>query len=231
MQGTDNGVTAAGWRQAISVAAARVRADIAFAAIDVFIVTSAYVVGLGLRMLDPTVGEGYWMSLALALPIVVFLHIGANALAGAYGHVWEYASTSEAIRLVVANASASGVILLLELAARSTIGTFIPLSTLVLGGLLSFLLMGLVRYRSRLFSYQRVGDGPRILVVGSGPEAAVFARRAPEANNGGRVIGFIKTNGGGPSAEKLIADLPILGTVGDVADIVERERVDQVVIA
>jgi FlaA1/EpsC-like NDP-sugar epimerase len=228
--GADNGAIV-GRRQAISAAAARVRADIAFAGIDVFVVASAYVLGLGLRMLDPTVGSGYWASLAMALPLIILIHIGANALAGAYGHVWEYASTSEAIRLVAANASASTLIILLELGARATIGTFVPWSTLVLGGLLSFLLMGLVRYRSRLFSFRKGGDGPRILVVGSGPEAAVFARRAPEANNGGRVIGFIKTNGGGPSTEKLIADLPILGTIDDLANVVEGARVDQVVVA
>lgn len=215
----------------VSEAAARVRADIAFAVTDVVIVAASYVTGLALRMLDPLVGDGYWAHLAFALPFIVLIHITANAIAGAYGHVWEYASTTEAVRLVVANASASVVVLGLAFVVRPTLGIVIPILTLVVGGLLSFLIMGLVRYRSRLFSFRKTGEGTRIIIVGSTAEAAIFARQAPEAEGGGRVVGFVNGLNGGHSQERLIADLPILGRIADLPQLIEERRIDQVVVA
>lgn len=219
-------------RRSVSEIAARVRADIAFAIVDVFVVASAYVIGLALRMLDPLVTDVqiYWTDLLLALPVIILIHVLANALAGAYGHVWEYASTSEAVRLVVANAGATGSILGIQWVARSSAGIIIPYLTLVVGGLLSLVFMGLVRYRSRLFSFRKVGEGSRILVVGSGAEAALFARRAPEADGDGHVVGFVNGHNGGPSTERLMADLPILGSIGDIPELIEVERIDQVVV-
>ena len=147
-----------GSRQSISLAASRVRVDVAFAAVDVLIVVAAYTVGLGLRMLDAGIGDVrvFWIDLAMALPFIVAIHLVANALAGAYGRVWEYASTSEALGLVAANGGASASILVLGWAVRDQIGIVIPFSTLVVGGLLSFLMMGLVRFRSRPIIKARV---------------------------------------------------------------------------
>lgn len=218
-------------RRSISIAASRVRADLAFAAIDIFVVAAAYVTGLGLRMLDPLVGDGYWVNLGLALPIVVLVHIGANAAAGAYGHVWEYASTSEAVRLVIANVSASGIVIGMSWIARAGLGIVIPYLTLLFGGMLSFLLMGLVRYRSRLFSFRKSAGSMRILVVGSGAEAAAFARRVPESESGGYVVGFVNGFGSGYSTERLIADLPVLGGIDDLPSLVEEKDIDQVILA
>lgn len=228
MGGVNNG--AMGKRQLISRRASRIRTDIAFATVDVLVVVAAYSMGLGLRMLDPMVGDaqGYWTDLLIALPAIVLIHLVANAVAGAYGHVWEYASITEAVRLVMANAAASLAILGLSSVLRP--GIVIPYLTLVVAGLLSLLLMGMVRFRSRLFSYRKNGGGQRVLVVGSGAEAAVFARRAPELEEGGTVVGFLRDRDTNHSSRRLIADLPILGGVDDIGRVVREEEIDQVVV-
>jgi FlaA1/EpsC-like NDP-sugar epimerase len=222
-----------GARESISAVASRVRADISFAILDVLVVIAAYTIGLGLRMLDPLVGDPrrFWVDLAIAMPVIVMIHLTANAFAGAYGHVWEYASTSEAIRLVVANGVASAAIIGLGLLARIGPSSFvIPVLTLVVGGLLSFLMMGLVRFRARLFSYRKRSDGPRTLVVGVGADAARFAREAPEIEGGGPVVGFLNGQSTRGGSDRRIADLPVLGSIDEVAAIVEEHNVDQVVI-
>ena len=223
---------AASRRQAISLAASRVRADIAFTVVDVVVVVAAYTIALGIRMLDPLVGDVqiFWRSFAIVLPVIITVHVVANAIAGAYGHVWEYASITEAVRLVVANAAATAMILLVAWVVRNPLAIVIPYTTLVLGGLLSLLLMGLVRYRSRLFSFRKVTVGSRILIVGSGPEAAAFARQAPGTESGGRIVGFLNGETAGGSTSRLLAGLPILGGVEKVAEIVRDEEIDQVVV-
>ncbi len=219
-------------REIVSATASRFRADIAFAVLDVMIVIAAYTFGLALRMLDPLVDDqvNFWRNLAIALPVIVLVHIVANTIAGAYGHVWEYASTSEAVRLVFANAAAAAVILGMGLAARELWDFVIPILTLVVGALVSFLMMGMVRFRSRLFSYRKHSDGPRSLVVGVDADAARFAREAPEVEGGGRVIGFLNGEASKGGSDRRIADLPVLGSIDEVADIVEEHEIDQVVI-
>lgn len=229
------GVNSGGVRLSVSRAASRVRVDFAFALIDLLVVVGAYSIGLGLRMLDSTVDDPgqFWNDLMLVMPAIVAIHLIANAVAGAYGHVWKYASVSEAIRLAVANGIAATVLVGSAFVLREAFGSglIVPYGTLVLGSVLTFLTMGLVRFRSRLFSHRKQLDGPKIIVVGSGVDAVAFARRAHEVNGGGRVIGFVESGIDGPSHQRLLADLPVLGTLDQLASIVEIHDADQVVVA
>ena len=183
-------------------------------------------------MLDPLVLDPsiYWEALLIALPFIVVIHIAANAVAGAYGHMWEHASISEAARVAAANLAACAVIFVLSAIGRRWFGFVVPVLTLAVGCLLSVLMMGLVRFRSRLFSLKKSSTGSRILVVGSGSEAATFARRASEIEEGGRVIGFVSDNGTNPASAKRLADLPILGRIDEIHDIVVENDIDEVVV-
>jgi FlaA1/EpsC-like NDP-sugar epimerase len=175
-------------------AASRVRADILFAVVDLFVVASAYFLALGFRMLDPFVGDtsSYFRALAIALPTIAVIHLIYNIWTGAYGHVWEHASIAEAFRVALANIAACATLLFLSYVARTTDTLIvIPYSVIVLGGLLSLFGMGLVRFRSRLFSFRRALGGPPIIVVGFSREAAVFARQASSLPGGGHVVGFV----------------------------------------
>ena len=232
MGGESNGERRSRWI-VLSKAASRVRTDITFAAIDALVVVGAYTTALALRMLDANVdnGDAYWADLLRALPIIIAIHIIANAIAGAYGHVWEFASVSEATRLAVANGAATAGIVVLAAVVREPYQLIVPYLTLVSGGLFTFLLTGLVRFRSRLFSLKKVGEGPSMLVVGSGLEAAAFARRLNEIEGGGHVVGFVNDSNGGPRNARLVADLPILGSLEDIPALVEEMEIDQVVVA
>ncbi|MGD2101278.1 MAG: nucleoside-diphosphate sugar epimerase/dehydratase [Acidimicrobiia bacterium] len=218
---------------ALSRRASRVRTDITFAVIDALVVMAAYSTALALRMLDPLVEDGatYWSDLLRVLPVIIIVHILANALAGAYGHVWEYASINEATRLALANGAATAVIVVLEWLGRHTMDLLVPYLTLIAGGLFTFLLTGLLRFRSRLFSFKKSAGGPSVLVVGRGVEAAAFARRLSDIEGGGHVVGFVNDRNGGPKSSRLVADLPVLGSLEDIPSIVTDQSVDQVVVA
>jgi FlaA1/EpsC-like NDP-sugar epimerase len=208
-----------------SVKAARVRADLAFAAIDSFTVVGAYLMALAIRMVDPGVPERYWTDLLRILPLLVAAHLVANVLAGAYGHVWEHASIAEAKQVLVSNlgvmAVAGGFVMFQE-------SHPVPVTTIVLGALFTTAGMGLVRFRSRMFSYRRMATGrvvPRTLVVGTNRAAATFAR---EAENSMDVVGFVSA--APTSLERALAGRPILGSLDDLVDVVERYSIEQVVV-
>jgi FlaA1/EpsC-like NDP-sugar epimerase len=217
----------------LAVAASRVRADIAFAAVDVFVVIAAYTVGLALRMADPLIGDSadFWSDLALALPFIIVVHLIFNIVSGAYGHVWEHASVNEALRVVAANAATTTALIVANLGVRQVSDFVIPYAVLVVGGLVSLMGMGLVRFRSRVFSFHKATGTTKVLVVGVGREAAAFAREVPELDSGRIVIGFLST---GPSAvdeHRKLAGLEVLGTLSDLPELILTREIDEVVVA
>ncbi len=222
------------WRRQVAGAASRLRADLVFALIDVFIIMGAYALGLGFRMLDPLVGtaQKYWVDLVDSLPVIVAVHIGLNILIGAYGHVWEHASLAEARQVAISAGLAIAALLVLSNVLRDLgIGPVVPYATIILGGLLSLAGMGLVRFRSRLFSFRkRSPAGSRILVVGNGRAAAAFAREAPELVAGGEVVGFVAESYAFHSEVRRLAGLPVLGSIDQLEEIIKQWAVDQVVV-
>ncbi len=232
MLGNNRGDAAAStWRESAAISAARVRADIAFAVVDVFIIVAAYTFGMAVRMLDPGVelGRTYWVSLAIAMPVIVLVHVVANVLAGAYGHVWEHASADEAIQVVLANVVSGAVLLTLTWFARDYTVT-IPYLVIVVGAGLTLAGMGLVRFRSRMFSFRRSDTGARMLIVGTSREAAVFARQAPSLNGGCRVVGFLADEPTPESMVRRLAGLPILGQLAQIGSVIEDNSIDEVVV-
>lgn len=220
--------------QRLAIAASRVRADLAFAALDIFIVIAVYTLGLAVRMLDTSIVDGgdLWLDLAKAMPVVVGIHLLANVAAGAYGHVWEHASTSEAARVVVANTAAVALLVAANSILRTTESdlVLIPWTVFAIGGLLSLFAMGMVRFRSRLFSFHRLSGASNVLVVGTGREAVSFARQAPLLEGSRRVVGFLADKGEDSTGPRRLAGLQILGCLREIAEVVQAYNVDEVVM-
>ncbi len=214
-----------------------VRADFSLAVIEAGLISVAYGAALGIRSLDPTdvMPPTWWSRLAYALPLIILVHLATNVVFGNYGHVWRYASIEEAVR-VVAAAMSSGVVLVGLAGAYQYFleqNALVPLSVLVIGALLSLAGMGALRFWSRLFSYQRMGevvDRQRALVVGVGPDAVHLARHRSEAKSGVNVVGFVDVSDR-IDMSRVLAGLPVLGGLEDVPRLVTDLGIDQVVIA
>ncbi len=220
-------------RRAISGGAARVRADIAFAFVDVFIIVGAYSIALAIRMLDPGIADVrvYVTDLAKALPAIVLIHVLANVIAGGYGHVWEHASTDEAMKVVMANAAAGSLVLAMSYLLKYAPGQIVvPATVVVMGAFLTLAGMGLVRFRSRLFSFRKTGGGSRILIVGTGRDAAVFARQVPDLTANGVAVGFVSEGHAPPQSARRLAGLRVLGHLGEIADLVREHEINEVVV-
>ena len=213
--------------------AARLRADLSFAVIDAMTIVLAYTAALVLRFIDlEGVPTDWWQRFLTVLPAIVAVHILANLVCGAYGHVWELASFEEAMRLVAATLIA-GVVLLTGLVVIRNTGSStqspIPVMAMAVGAGLTLGGMGAVRFRSRLFSFKRRDTPeapPATLVVGTGRNAAQLARYG---GSSGEVLGFVASNGA--ASTQRLAGRPVLGTLDDLPRLVELLDARQVVIA
>ena len=222
------------WRLRISRGAAHFRADLSFAVIDAFLISLAYLAALELRFIDSSgVPPAFFSSLMVVLPVVILVHVIFSVALGTYGHVWEYASIAEAKQIAIASllATATNLVILLTVRRLFDMTGPVPISTVVLGGLLGLFGMGMVRFRSRLFSYRRQHgeDGPdRTLVVGTGRPAADFARFAAHSEQPTEVIGFVTI--AGEAGVKRLAGLPVVGSLAGLTDLIEHHRITHVVV-
>ncbi len=75
-------------------------------------------------------------------------------------------------------------------------------------------------------------DRARVLVVGTGPTAyAVVTRLDKHRTLGYKVVGMISDNYVGDVTQESIGRIQVLGKLSDLAEVVRREKVDEVVVA
>jgi FlaA1/EpsC-like NDP-sugar epimerase len=158
--------------------AVRLRRDLPLALIDLGIVLPAYLMPLVLRF-DGAVPDPFWRSFWFFVPVAALIHLLANYLFGLYGQMWRYASVQEARRVFLAGATATAGVVLADLWLTRGPRSPIPLSVAVLGGTLSFIGFGGVRFQSRLFGLRRrttPSNRTRILIVGAGDAASLVLK-------------------------------------------------------
>lgn len=223
------------WRLRLAQALARVRSDVSFALIDALIVAIAYSAALMLRFIDlQGIPQRWVVDFLLYLPLVVLVHLVSNLAFGAYGHVWEYASVEEAMRLVFAAIVASGVVIGGILVYRDLTDQtgVMPLTVVAAGSLIALGGMGAIRFRARLFSFKRIEDlsgRTRTLVAGTGRQAAELARHGSTQDDPRDIVGFVSVDGLGQ--QRRLAGLPVLGAFNDISRIVVDLEIDEVVVA
>jgi FlaA1/EpsC-like NDP-sugar epimerase len=159
---------------AVARRAATVRSDLFFAAQDALLV----VISLGCVLLVSYGGQipsdsfGDYAKFAC---LAVAVYLVAHARAGLYGEIWQFASVLEARRLLLADAAALGLLLLLNLTGMR----LLPPSVLVVACLFTTMLVGTVRFGSRLFSSRRREEnlqGLRVVILGGGETGAALVR-------------------------------------------------------
>ena len=228
------GVSSFGAR--VATLLAQLRADISFAFVDAMVIAVAYLSALGVMSLDGGLQGVWWARVLIALPVIIGIHLVANVAMGAYGHVWEFASISEARRVIAATFWASSALILIVLALgdheliEGPGDRALPLTVLVLGSMISLGFLGAVRFRSRLFSFHRgmrLDARDRVLILGTSKRAADLARYTGPYEVD--VVGFV-SSGPTPKAKRL-ANLPIVGELEDIASLVTTLNVQQVIVA
>lgn len=178
---------------------------------------------------------------------VVFLFAAALAtvfalfLFGGYQRIWSKTSGHD-VQVIVSAAAVST-------AALGTLDFFLrprpfPLSVVLFGSLIAMTGFVAVRYRSRLISglswrwravwhLEFPETTARVLIVGAGDSGQITAmrlkHRAPENFKGVKIVGFVDDD---PLKQRMIVEgCRVLGTHADIPDLVEKHRVDLIIVA
>ena len=210
---------------------AHLRRDVPLVLLDIAVALVAYLVPLVLRF-EGRVPSRYWDSFWLFMPLVVTVHVATNMMFRLYGHMWRYASIEEARRVIgAAVAAGAGVVLLGEIMGEQ--GRVLPLSVVVFGTFLSLLGFGAIRFQSRLFAFRRRYDAPepkRVLIVGAGDAGSMVLRDIlRNAALGLRPVALVDDD---PRKRgRSLHGVRILGSRGDIPDLVAKLAVDQVIFA
>jgi FlaA1/EpsC-like NDP-sugar epimerase len=202
-------------------------------AVDVVLVASAYFLALTFRFegrIPHSLGpRGSFLQFVL---LAIVIHVMANAFSHAYRIMNRYIGLEQALRIAEACVvSASALIIAVLVVPASEHIT--PLTVVPVGGILAMVSMIGVRFYSRIF-YERsllnVRTDKNLLIVGAGATANTIIR---ELRLGllrdTTAVGIVDDTASFKGLR--LNDLPILGTLDDLARIIEDEDVTEVLIA
>jgi len=198
----------------------------------VLIWSLAFVGGYLIRF-DFTIPEQYLSLPVLGwLGVLVAFRLMAYAYFGLFRGMWKYTGQRDLIDIAKATSAstAAWALLLLFLGMR----IYVPRSVVVAEFMLTFALVGGVRFANRTFAQAtrsiHGAPGRRMLIVGAGDAGESLLREAlRNMNDRVQVVGFLDDN---PLKQKAqIHGVPVLGTVDDARAILAEQEIAEVVIA
>lgn len=168
------------------------------------------------------------VALLLKLPTYYFF--------GLYRRVWIYASTRE-LRLITAAVTVGSVLtsaLMLLMIALRLVVPGMPRSALGIDWLLSLVLIGGSRFALRILAEEsgapKNGKSRRALIVGAGDAGALVVRELQRSSQLNLVpAGFLDDDPAKQNQE--IHGVRVIGFVKDLADTLENQHVDEVILA
>ncbi len=194
---------------------------------------------LGSFALRLDVGElpFYFPAALLMTGVALVIKIPVYYFFGLYRRLWIYASTGE-LRLITAAVTTASVLtsgVMMVLIVTGNVSPGMPRSALGIDWLLSLVLIGGSRFALRILAEQSAAPRPggknkRALVIGAGDAGALVVRELHKSSLLNLApVGFLDDD---PAKQKHeIHSVPVLGTVHDLALMVDAHRIDEVIIA
>ncbi len=169
------------------------------------------------------------------LGILAFINVLMLAAFRLYNNLWEYASVDEVIQIVLATVlgTLGGAVFLW------VIGTRLPIRVFAVSCFLNIFFMGGMRFAFRIMrqkgrafaSKQRMGDRPRTLVVGAGETGSLAIGRMASKDPLMPGIPIVATDDDPAKRGQRIHGVKVCGTTDDIADLVDRYDIQQIVVA
>ena len=171
-------------------------------------------------------------NMILLLGVSIVLKIAVFIPFKLYKSLWKYAGVYELVSIFLASALTNGALFLYI----AFVERLAPRSIFVITGMLDVLLIGGSRMTYRLYRRLvlgrviRLDNVKRVLIVGAGDAGAMISKEMelhPELNY--RPVAFLDDDNF--KKGKKVNGIPVLGGIDDVADIVERKSIDEIIIA
>jgi FlaA1/EpsC-like NDP-sugar epimerase len=168
--------------------------------------------------------------ISLAIKPVIYFSFGL------YRRLWVYASVNE-LKIIVVAVSVASVIVSAIMILLFILGAFtgLPRSVLGIDFMLSLIFVGGVRFALRIRAESRApqpknGKIRKVLVIGAGDAGALVVRELQKNRQSNlEPVGFLDDDPGKLQHE--IYGVQVKGTLTDLHDILEKDHVDEVIIA
>ena len=196
---------------------------------DILTVSMVPYMSLWLRF-DGAIEQGWLDTVWSLLPLIIFTRIAVFYLFRLYHRMWRYASINELVVVLTAVSVSS----LLLFSLSYAMGIVLPRSIWVLSWLLNIILVGGSRLVLRVYYYWRTKfisqDRSKVIIVGAGDAGAMIARELIHRYQASKeLVGFVDDD---PSKRfQMLLGAKILGYRDDLAELVERHGVDEIIIA
>ena len=204
---------------------------------DVALFSSATLLAFALRFEGFEWGPVYTRAAVLFLVLSIPIKLATFWRVGIYRRLWRYAGIVEVERLVSA-AAASGILgLFLGAVVLPGLGLTevrVPLSVLFLDGLLTAAFAAMPRFAIRAARVGRqrlrLEDARRALIVGAGAAGEMIVKELmSHPGLGLNPIGFVDDDRSKHGHR--MCDLPVLGDLAAIPDLVMSHEIDEIVIA
>ncbi len=215
-----------------------IRRHVPWLLLDAPVIAIAFYAALFLRLLDYPTSElgGYLASMTTWILPLIGLYLVMTSLWGLHRRIWRFATAADVRPIFGATVTATAIALGLDLYSGSKGPRLLPLGVLLLGGFFAACGMVLIRYRSRLLRGLAPrgggqGDGTRAIIYGAGDAGQHLALRFLTHQSGEQydLVGFADDD---PRKRgQRVHGLPVLGGRHELAQIVERRRIDLIIIA
>jgi FlaA1/EpsC-like NDP-sugar epimerase/lipopolysaccharide/colanic/teichoic acid biosynthesis glycosyltransferase len=215
-----------------------VRRHIPWLLLDAPVIVVAFYAALFLRLLDFPASQlsGYMRALTKSMLPLLALYLLMNSLWGVHRRVWRFATAADVRPIFAATLSATAIVLAADLYTGTFGPRLLPLGVILLGGFFSACGMVFIRYRSRLLrglspGNRSEGGGTRAIIFGAGDAGQHLALRllTNQAGEEYDLVGFADDD---PRRRgQRIHGLPVLGGRHELGQIVQRWRIDLIIIA
>ena len=218
-------------RSTVSVRASHVRSTLVFTVLDALCVIGGYSLAQITYFRDKAPGL-YWQNLALFLVAALVVTLVANHVFGLYGRMWRHAGVEEARQLILSAAVIVCVLILFYPLGRRIRLEHVPLTVIVVGCMFSTLGMGILRFHSRLFAWQRGARrvGLRVAVVGSRDAGAAAIREMLRSPGAGLVPVAVFDDDVRAHGLSMVG-VPVVGSIDDIPAAASRYTLQQVLLA
>jgi FlaA1/EpsC-like NDP-sugar epimerase len=215
----------------VAVAASRIRAAILFVILDAVTVVIGYGLAEVTYFRDRAPAD-YWMHFSEFIAVAVVVTILCNRCYGLYGRMWRHAGADEARQLLLSVATILTVLIAFWPVGRYLNIRLVPPIVVVVGCMFSAGGMGIIRFHSRLFAWQRGSKrlGLRVAVIGSRDAGAAAIREMLRSPGAGLVPVAVFDDDRNAHGLSLLG-VPVVGDISEIPKATSRYTIQQVLLA
>ena len=201
--------------------------------LDVAVVVMATVVSYYARF-DAKVPPEFLTWMMPAAFLAAFVYGILFALFGLYRLVLRFVGVDTLIKLMAATTLGFAVLLAIDLLVPFGTGVRpVPVGVLFMQAVLVFLGAAAVRLTARVLTYlrsSRPGSGRRVLIIGAGSAGSLLLREIQSRPDLGlSIVGFLDDERA--LRGRTISGVPVLGSSSDLAAVVKRHEIEEVIVA